>query len=89
MYVDVIAPQLFMTALPSATTFGIVLLKDTAVASTIGVSELAAAAHHMSQETFKGIEVYTVVCILYLAISLSMATASRNLDRRLRAKVGC
>jgi polar amino acid transport system permease protein len=86
-YTDVLAPQIFRVALPSAATYAIGLLKDTAVASTIGVPEMAQAAYQVSQQTFKGLEVYVISGLLYFAISLVMAYASRSLDKRLRLRI--
>lgn len=86
-YVDVLGPQVLRVALPSATTFAIVLLKDSAIASTIGVGEIASAAYHISQQTFRGIEVYMVAGAIYLAISVAIAWLSRSMDQRLRLRV--
>lgn len=86
-YLDVLGPQVLRVALPSATTFAIVLLKDSAIASTIGVAEIASAAYHVSQQTFLGIEVYMVAGALYLAISVGIAALSRSMDQRLRLRV--
>ncbi|WP_028216686.1 amino acid ABC transporter permease [Paraburkholderia oxyphila] len=86
-YTDVLAPQIFRVALPSAATYAIGLLKDTAVASTIGVPEMAQAAYRVSQQTFRGLEVYLISGALYFAISLVMAYASRSLDKRMRLRI--
>ncbi len=86
-FLDVIGPQLTRVALPSSTTYLIGLLKDTAVASTIGVHEIAFQAYHVSQETFRGIDVYAAAGLTYIAISLPIAYLSRGTDTRLRASV--
>jgi polar amino acid transport system permease protein len=86
-YIDVLGPQIFRVALPSSATYAIGLLKDTAVASTIGVPELASAAYHVSMDTFKGIEVYATAGAMYFCISVVMAWGTRSLDKRLRVRV--
>jgi polar amino acid transport system permease protein len=86
-FVDVIAPQLLRVALPSGATYAIGLLKDTAIASTIGVSEIAFQAYHTSQRTFHSLDVYAIAGLLYILISLPMAWATRRADVRLRARV--
>ncbi|MBC8751694.1 MULTISPECIES: amino acid ABC transporter permease [Paraburkholderia] len=86
-YVDVLGPQIFRTALPSCATYAIGLVKDTAVASTIGVPEIAQAAYRASQATFKGIEVYAAAGFIYFVISVLMAWGSRALDTRLRMSI--
>lgn len=87
MFIDVIGPQLLRIALPSATTYLIGLMKDTAIASAIGVHEIAFQAYHFSQETFRGINVYAAAGLLYILISLPVAYFARWTDMRLRARV--
>lgn len=84
---DVVAPQAFRVALPTAASYLIGLMKETAVASTIGVTELAFHGKQMSQLTFRGLEVYALVGLFYIALSLPVAWASRAADSRLRARV--
>ena len=86
-FVDVIGPQLLRVALPSAATYAIGLLKDSAISSTIGVNEIAFQAYHTSQRTFHSLDVYAIAGLLYIAISLPMAWATRWADVRLRARV--
>ena len=86
-FIDVIGPQLLRISLPSAATYVIGLMKDTAVASAIGVHEVAYEAYHLSQETFKGLEVYAAAGLLYILISLPIAALARWTDLRLRAVV--
>lgn len=86
-FVDVIAPQLVRVALPSATTYAIGLMKDTAVASAIGVHEIAYDAYHLSQQTFRGLDIYAAAGLLYIVISIPIAWLARWTDNRLRAVV--
>ena len=86
-FVDVIGPQLMRIALPSATTYAIGLMKDTAVASAIGVHEIAYESYHLSQQTFRGLSVYAAAGLIYILISIPVATLARWTDLRLRAAV--
>ena len=86
-FVDVIGPQLARIALPSATTYVIGLMKDTAVASAIGVPEIAYDAYHLSQRTFRGLDIYAAAGLLYILFSLPIAWLARWADSRLRAAV--
>ncbi|KAB2704377.1 polar amino acid transport system permease protein [Ochrobactrum intermedium] len=85
--IDVVAPQAFRVALPSAASYLIGLMKETAVASTIGVADLAFRGNQVSQLTFKGIEVFALVGLFYIFLSLPVAWLSRSADSYLRAKV--
>jgi polar amino acid transport system permease protein len=86
-FLDVIGPQLIRVALPSVATYSIGLLKDSAVASVIGVQDLAFEASHVSQRTFRGLEVFAVAGAVYILISLPIAWAARVIDLHLRSKV--
>ena len=86
-FIDVIGPQLTRIALPSATTYVIGLMKDTAVASAVGVHEIAYEAYHLSQQTFRGLDIYAAAGLLYIVISLPIASFARWADLRLRARV--
>jgi polar amino acid transport system permease protein len=85
--VDIAAPQVFRVALPSAASYLIGLMKETAVASTIGVTELAFQGNQLSQSTFRGLEVFAIVGLFYVLLSLPVAWLSRVADSYLQAKV--
>ena len=83
----IMVPQVFRYSLPACSTYAIGLLKDTAIASTIGVPEMAQVAYQISQQTFKGLEIYALAGGLYLVISFAMAWLSRSVDTGLRARI--
>lgn len=84
---DVIGPQMVRVALPSSATYAIGLMKDSAIASTIGVPELAYQGARLTQETFQGLKVFGMVGLMYILLSLPIAWISRRADLYLRAKV--
>jgi len=86
-FVDIIAPQAVRVSLPSAASYAIGLLKDTATASTIGVTELSFQAYQLSQKTFSGLYAFGLVAAIYILVSLPVAWLSRTADSYLRAKV--
>ncbi|WP_411035622.1 amino acid ABC transporter permease [Shinella sp. BYT-45] len=87
LYHDILIPQMVRVSIPSAATYAIGLMKDSAIASTIGVAELAFRGNQISQQTYRGLEVYAVVGLLYILLSLPVAALSREAERHLRAKV--
>jgi len=87
IFVDIVAPQMLRVAIPSAASYMIGLLKETAVASTIGVSDLVSHGRAIEQLTQRGFEVYAIVGLFYILLSLPVAWASRRADSYLRAKV--
>jgi polar amino acid transport system permease protein len=82
----IVGPQVLRVVLPPVATYGIGLLKDSALASTIGVVELTYRANTETQLTGKGLTVDIIVGIIYLLIGLPLAVISRHVDSRLRAK---
>jgi polar amino acid transport system permease protein len=42
---------------------------------------------YLSQQTFKGLEIFSVVGLLYIAMSLPVAWVSRVVDARIRLRV--
>ncbi len=82
----ILVPQVFRVIGPTMATYGIGLLKDSALASTIGVIEITFRAGAEAQRTGRGLTVFLTAGILYLLLSLPLAFASRRVDSRLRAR---
>jgi polar amino acid transport system permease protein len=86
-FTDVIVPQALRVVIPPSTGYLINLLKDSAVASVIGLTEITYHAHQQAQETFNGLTVFIGAALLYIALSVPLAGLSRVADARLRAAV--
>ena len=79
----IVLPQAFRVSLPSLVNFAIGLLKDTSLASAVAAPELSFNAHMLVDRTFLSTQIYLLVALFYLAMSLPMAAAGRRLERRL------
>jgi polar amino acid transport system permease protein len=86
-FIDVMAPQAIRVALPPAAGYAIGLLKDSAIASAIGVPELTERANEVAQATLSGLPVYVTLAAIYIVMSLPIAWLARTVDAQLRAKV--
>lgn len=84
--VRIIAPQAIRVVIPTSATYAIGLLKDTSVASTIGVAEIAMKASGYAQQNGQALRILTLAGVIYLVLSLPLAIVSRGVDRRLRLK---
>ncbi|MFE4834639.1 amino acid ABC transporter permease [Arthrobacter sp. NPDC056691] len=84
----IITPQAFRVALPAIATYGIGLLKDSALASTIGVREITYYAQQGAKQTHQGLLAFIIAGVLYIIISLIVALVSRRVDLTLRRKIG-
>lgn len=80
---DIIFPQVFRSVSPTVATFIIGLLKDSALASTIGVAEITFRAGQQTQLNGDGLTFFAFAGILYLLLSLPLAVASRTIHTRL------
>jgi polar amino acid transport system permease protein len=75
-------PLMFRVALPTLGNTFISLFKDTSVASAIAVPELTYGAIRINVNTWRVIEVYLVVGMLYLATCYAIAELLRRVERR-------
>jgi polar amino acid transport system permease protein len=83
----VVAPQAFRVCLPGIATFAIALLKDSALASTIGVQDITYQAGLAARANQAGLLAFTIAGAIYIAISIPLALASRRVDRVMRTKI--
>ena len=75
-------PLMARIVLPSLGNTFISLFKDTSVASAIAVPELTYGAIRINVNTWRVIEVYLVVAVLYLAACYAIAGLLRWIERR-------
>lgn len=83
----IIAPQAFKVTLPAVAAYAIALLKDSALASTIGVHEITYQAGLASKASHQGLLAFSIAGLLYIAISVPLALAARRVDSTLRQKL--
>lgn len=82
----IISPQVLRTVSPSMVTYGIGLMKDSALASTIGVVEMTFRANQVTQSTGQGLTAFAIVGGIYLALSIPLGLWARRVDQRIREK---
>lgn len=76
-------PQTFRAVIPPLGNIGIALVKNTSLASTIGVAELLFAAEIVESRTFRAEEAFSATTILYLTLTIPLGIAVNALERRL------
>jgi polar amino acid transport system permease protein len=81
---DVILPQAVRITLPALGNYFISLFKDTALVSTISVSELLFSGQILAQETFQYVGIYSTIFVIYFIISYPAGLGVKWLERRLR-----
>jgi polar amino acid transport system permease protein len=78
----VVLPQAVRIVLPPYGNIMIMLLKDSSQASTITVAELALQGKLIASSTFKNTNVFTLVALLYLAMSIPLILLVRHLENK-------
>lgn len=84
----IVAPQTYRVVFTASAVYAIGLLKDSALASTIGVQELTYNANEAARETHNGLLAFAVAGLVYVVLSIPCAIAARRVDRVLSAKLG-
>ncbi len=78
----IILPQAFIAMIPPWGNLFIELLKATSLVSLITLSDLAFRAQQMNQTTLRTIPIFTLVLLIYLAMSLVITIGMRLLEQR-------
>lgn len=79
-FVRIIMPQVWRHALPGLSNQWLVLLKDTALVSLIGVDDLMRQAELVNASTHQPFTWYGIAALLYLVITLISQAGIRKLD---------
>jgi glutamate/aspartate transport system permease protein len=82
-YRYVVLPQAYRIMLPPLTSEFLNIIKNSAVALTIGLLELTARARSMQEFTFQVFEAFTAATILYLLINIVVVVGMRWIEKRL------
>ena len=79
-YRRIVLPQAFPIAIPGMGNYLVGILKDTPLLATIGVAELFFTANALGAYTYRYLEPYTLVGIIFLVISVPTAMGIRRLE---------
>jgi polar amino acid transport system permease protein len=79
----VVLPQAWKMILPPSFGFFVMFIKDTALASQIGVIELTYAGKVLNNKGFSAILVFGTILILYFAVSYPLSRFGHYLEKRL------
>ncbi len=79
----VVLPQAVKRMIPAFMERSIELLKTTTLVSTVAYSDLMFQANDLAQKTFRPLEVYTVVAVMYFVLIFVFSQISIWVERRL------
>ncbi len=80
----VVLPQAALRAIPPLGNEAIALIKNSALVSLLTISDLMHAGEQIISVSYRSLEVYLAVALIYLAMTSAAATALRMTERRLR-----
>lgn len=81
----VILPQAVRRMIPPLMNQSVLQLKNTSLVSVIAVPDLLYQGELITAETYRPLEVYTVVALLYFAVLLPLTLYAQRLEQRLAA----
>jgi ABC-type amino acid transport system permease subunit len=84
---QVILPQALRLALPGTNTMFVDLLKSTSLLVTISAAELMTQGQLIASATFRALEVYLVIAVIYFAVCYPLSQCLLWLERSIRAGV--
>lgn len=87
-YFRVVIPQALPPSLAGMGNYLVGIFKDTPMLSVIGVAELMHTANAIGSETYRFLEPYTLVGVIFLLISLPTAAGIRLFEAWVRRKLG-
>lgn len=79
----IILPQAFRRVLPPLASQFIMLIKDSSLISIIGATELTLDAKNLVATSFRSIEVWTFVAVVYFIMTFSLSLIIRYFETRL------
>ncbi len=76
----IILPQAITRMLPALANQGVLQLKNTSLASAVAVPDLLYQSQIITAETYRPLEVYTAVAIIYLVVLFPLTLAVHGLE---------
>ena len=83
----IVLPQAFRVVLPALGNEFITLVKDSSLASTIGVVELTKEAWFIRSRTFDALSIYCAVAIIYLVMTTTLSIIIAQLEKKMSRHV--
>jgi polar amino acid transport system permease protein len=79
----IIVPQALRQQLPVILSLNISLFKDTALVSTIAVTDLMFVANNIVAGSYRGLEVFTVAALMYFIIAFPVSLITSRIERNM------
>ena len=81
IFFDIVAKPAIKTVYPAVTSEFVILLLNTSICSQIAANELTAVGNAIDSQTFRSLEVYVVLCVIYVGLSFLFSSVFKLGDR--------
>lgn len=81
---SVVLPQAFKVMIPSIINQFIITLKDTSILAVIGYPELTNMGKTISGNTFKSLETWAIVGVMYMIVIITLSKAAKVIERKMK-----
>jgi polar amino acid transport system permease protein len=85
-FIRIVLPQALRTTLPSLAANFVQLIKYSSLASVISVSEVTRRGMELSSSTFRPMEIFSFIALVYFVICWPLAHGIRMWERRLASR---
>jgi His/Glu/Gln/Arg/opine family amino acid ABC transporter permease subunit len=82
----IVLPQAAMRTVPPMAGMWVALFKDTSVLAVIGVAEMMTQARVIAADTYRPLEIYTLVAVVYFVLTFPQSVGAQILFERFRTK---
>src|SRR5262249_40678344 len=79
----IVIPQAFRQQIPTILSLDVSMFKDTSLISTLGISDLTFQGNVISSQTYRPIEVFTTVAIIYFVVAFPLTLLTNGIERRM------
>lgn len=83
---EVILPQAFRVMIPSIINQFIITLKDTSILAVIGYPELTNMGKTISGNTFKSLQTWAIVGVMYMIVIVSLSKLAKIVERKVKVE---
>lgn len=81
---SVVLPQAFKVMIPSIINQFIITLKDTSILAVIGYPELTNMGKTISGNTFKSLETWAIVGVMYMIVIITLSKVAKAIERKMK-----
>lgn len=78
----IVVPQAIRTMIPSIINQFIITLKDTSILSVIGFPELTNTGKTIMGNTFKSLETWAIIGVMYMVVIVTLSKVAKRIERR-------